>query len=183
MEGFACKNCSVITDKSEAEVGVYVMLDGKTQQITHQSGTIVSHRGYSHKRYPRNVNSTLRIEVPHGILLLTVRLTALELESRHRQDGCYDFLKIKGQTYCGSEIVSNWRMRYVSATESLSLEFHTDWTSPADGFLLEYKYWTLSLSKFQCCYGSIIHRNSDRIIEELKLHSLQSISHSVLESP
>ena len=89
---------------------------------------------------------------------LTVTVTDFEIEYRG-WISCYDFLKIKGQTYCGSEIVSNWRMRYVSATESLSLEFHTDWTSPADGFLLEYQYWTLSLSKFQCCYGSITRCN------------------------
>ena len=122
------------------------MLPGKTQQITHQTGTIVSHRWYPRRSYPNDVDSTLRIEVPHRILFLTVTVTDFELESRYPQDGCYDFLKIKGHKYCGSELASTGRTIYVPATGALSLDFHTDVSSQADGFLLEYQYY----SKFKC---------------------------------
>lgn len=116
------------------------MLDDANQKITHQTGTIVSHRGYPSWNYPNNVDSTLRIEVPHEILLFTFTVTDFELESRHWNDGCYDFLKIKGQKYCDSELASTGRTRYVSGTGELRLEFHTDRDSRADGFLLKYQY-------------------------------------------
>ena len=97
---------SSILDISEAETGVYVMLPGKTQQITHQTGTIVSHREYPHKKYPNYVDSTLWIEIPaNEILLFTVTVTNFELESRSRWSGrCSDYLEINGQKYCGSEL-------------------------------------------------------------------------------
>ena len=131
---------SVITDTSESEVGVYVMLDGKTQQITHQTGTIVSHRGYSHENYPNNVDSTLRLEID-GILLIRIAVTDFELESRLKQSGsCIDYLEIEGQKYCGVELASN--TTYESATGALNMKFHTDSQSRDKGFLFEYRYYS-----------------------------------------
>ena len=69
---------SSILDISEAETGVYVMLPGKTQQITHQTGTIVSHREYPQKEYPSKMNSQLRIQV-RGILFFSMDVDKFNL--------------------------------------------------------------------------------------------------------
>ena len=117
------------------------MLDGKTQQIKHHTGTIVSH---SHKDYPNNVDSTLslRIEID-GILLIRIAVTDFELESGLQHSGsCYDYLEIEGQKYCGVELASNTTS--ISATGALNLKFYTDSRSRDKGFLFEYKYYSHS---------------------------------------
>ena len=124
------------------------MLDGKTQQITHQTGTIVSHRGYSHEDYPHNVDGTLGIGID-GILLFTFTVNGFELESITGRfwSLCNDYLKIKGQTYCGTHLASNTRATFVSATGELSIMFHTaEYTSRDEDFLLQYTKGVLNLS-------------------------------------
>ena len=75
------------------------------------------------------------------ILLFTVTVVDFKLESRVGGSGrCYDYLEINGKKYCASELSSNGRLTYVSATGSLNFEFHTDGGIQAKGFLLEYNY-------------------------------------------
>ena len=139
---------SVVTDTSESEAGVYVMLPGKTQQITHQTGTIVSHRGYPHKKYPNSVDSTLRIEID-GMLLFIVTVMDFQLYPES-WDSCSDYLEVMEQRYCGTRLASYRRTAYVSSTSMLNLKFHTGHWYQDEGFLLEYQYYSKFTSQIIC---------------------------------
>ena len=121
------------------------MLDGKTQQITHQTGTIVSHREYSHESNPHDVDSTLTMETPADrMLLFRVTVTNFELKSRSWSVSCSDYFEIMGRRYCGTDLASNRRITYVSATDALNLTLRTGGFSRDEGFLLEYHYYSKS---------------------------------------
>ena len=110
---------------------------GRTQQITNQTGTIVSHREYSHENYPNRVDSTLEIEI-NGILLITVSIKDFELYLRR---SCYDFLQINGSKYCGKEL-SHKSRTFISRNGKLSLKFHTSSNNRDKGFVLDYHYFS-----------------------------------------
>ena len=136
----------MVTDSSESEVGVYVMLDGKTQQITHQSGIIVSHRKkYYDKNYPNNVESTLIIE-KDGILLFDISVIDFELQPGYydwlSRWTCYDYLEIEGHKYCGGQLTSARGHTYITSTGTLSMNFYTNRWTRDKGFTLKYSYFS-----------------------------------------
>ena len=110
----------------------------RTQQITHQTGTIVSHRGYSHEEYPNYADSVLKIDTD-GILILTVTVINFQL---YLKKYCYDYLEIKGHKYCGTDLASNRRTTFVSATGVLRLKFYTSSVNQDEGFRLDYDYYS-----------------------------------------
>ena len=133
---------SPITDTSEAEVGVYVMLDGKSQQITHQSGTIVSHRGYPRTNYAFCIAGELKFKV-NGVLFLNMEFYRFDLQKRN--DSGWDDLQITVDTgdrqYCGAELSGrNPSRNLISVNGVIALKFHTDHTQTSKGFRFKFKY-------------------------------------------
>ena len=118
------------------------MLDGKTQQITHQTGTIISHRGYPQEYYPINMDSQLKIRVT-GVLFLSLEVNQFNLEKRY-STGCYDYLQITDNTgnrqYCGNEISIGKSSRVVPNGQ-ISFRFKTDSHTENFGFRLQFKYY------------------------------------------
>ena len=146
---------SSILDTSEAEVGVYVMLNGKTKQITHQSGTIISHREFPHqKEYPIYMDSQLKIQVA-GVLFFSMEVNQFNLEKRYSR-GCDDYLQINDNTgnrqYCGKEIRIGKSSRVVPNGQ-ISFLFKTDGRTQNSGFRFQFRYFgkiILLLYYFHC---------------------------------
>ena len=130
---------SLIAGSSEAEVGVYVMFDDATQQITHQSGIIVSHREYTHEDYPSSVDSMLNIEV-NGTLSVTLFVFKIGLEDTYST--CYDYLQINGEKYgrnCGKEISQGDFKTVFKSDGNFELSFYTNIADQREGFLIQYQ--------------------------------------------
>lgn len=114
------------------------MLDDKNQLITHQTGTIISHRGYPQEEYRKEVDSTLRIKVD-GVLFVSVEVLAFNLETKYG-DTCYDYLHVNNDIkYCAEELNSASRHMYLVGGE-LVLGFITDDSDEQDGFKLTYQF-------------------------------------------
>ena len=131
---------SLIAGSSEAEVGVYVMFDDATQQITHQTGIIVSHREYTHEDYSNSIDSRLNIEV-NRTLHLTLFVFDIELEEKSYD--CFDYLQVNGNyTYgktCDEKILPGELKTFVMSDGKFRISFHTDGSVQQKGFLIYFQ--------------------------------------------
>ena len=131
---------SLIAGSSEAEVGVYVMFDDATQQITHQTGIIVSHREYTHEDYSNSIDSRLNIEV-NRTLHLTLFVFDVELEEKSYD--CFDYLQVNGNyTYgktCDENILPGELKTFVMPDGKFQISFHTDDSVQQKGFLIYFQ--------------------------------------------
>ena len=115
------------------------MFDDATQQITHQSGIIVSHREYTHENYPSSVDSMLNIEV-NGTLSVTLFVFKIGLEDTYST--CYDYLQINGEKYgrnCGKEISQGDFKTVFKSDGNFELSFYTNIADQREGFLIQYQ--------------------------------------------
>ncbi|XP_053408750.1 cubilin-like isoform X2 [Mercenaria mercenaria] len=109
-------------------------------ELTGNSGQIASPL-YPYQ-YPHNADYMWTVTVPTN-MRVRVTFTTLDMESSWR--GCsFDFLKIRDGgtvdspvvgTYCGTTLPD----MYISTSNQLHVEFHSDWSSTGQGFLLNWE--------------------------------------------
>ena len=115
------------------------MLDGGDQLIAHQTGTIISHRGYPHVNYPQNMDSTLRIQV-YDILLVNFEILDFSLDAR-LSDTCDDYLQVNNKTkYCAKDLTAGTTVKLYLVGGDLLLRFYSDGSTVDTGFMFTYDF-------------------------------------------